>query len=367
MANIFESTAIGGMVLKNRLIRSATWENMADDKGHMTDPLFKVYADLAKGGVGMIITGYAFILEQEQPNPGMMGIYDDSFVAEYQQLTSMVHQHDSRIVAQIAYGGSQTGYPAEGRLIWGPSAVADLATGVIPTAMTQDDITTLVQAFGAAAKSAQAAGFDGVEMHGAHSYLLSQFLSPYYNHRSDNYAGSIENRARIFIEVYAQIRKQVGDDYPVLIKINAEDFIDGGATFEDCRYVCHQLAQRGIDAIEISGGTGASGGEIPARVKINTPDKEAYHARYAAQLAVELTIPIIVVGGIRSPAVIEQLLETTHIALFSLARPLLAEPDLPNRWQSGDRQRAKCVSCNGCLQTRPGGNLCILNLEKGIK
>ena len=202
-------------------------------------------------------------------------------------------------------------------------------------------------------------------MHDAHSYLLSQFLSPYYNRRDDNYGGSIENRARIFIEVYAQIRKQVDDDYPVLIKINAEDFIEGGATFDDCRTVCHQLAQRGIDAIEISGGTGASGVEIPARVKINSAEKEAYHAHYAAQLAEELDIPIITVGGLRSPEVIEHLLETSNIALFSLSRPLLTEPDLPKRWQSGDRQRAKCVSCNGCLQYRPGGNVCILNLKKG--
>lgn len=365
MAKIFEPTAIGRMALKNRLIRSATWENMADDKGHMTDKLFKVYEDLAKGGVGMILTGYAFVVEEEQPNPGMMGIYDDSFIAEYQQLTTMVHQHNSRIVAQIAYGGSQTGYPAEGRLIWGPSAVADLATKVVPTEMTQDDINTLVHAFGAAAKRAKEAGFDGVQMHGAHGYLLSQFLSPHYNRRSDHYGGSIENRARIFIEVYEQIRQQVGDDYPVLIKINAEDYFEDGAVFDDCRYVCHQLAQRGIDAIEISAGTFASGEKIPARAKINTPEKEAYHAQYAIQLANELDIPIITVGGLRSPEVIEQLLATSRVALFSLSRPLLTEPDLPNRWQAGDRQRAKCVSCNGCLQNRPGGNVCILNIKKG--
>ncbi|OEU71576.1 MAG: oxidoreductase [Desulfuromonadales bacterium C00003068] len=365
MAKIFEPTSINGMALKNRLIRSATWENMADDKGHMTDKLFKVYEELAKGGVGMILTGYAFVVEEEQPNPGMMGIYDDTFIAEYQQLTTMVHQHDSRIVAQIAYGGSQTGYPAEGRLIWGPSAVADLATAVVPTEMTQDDITTLVHAFGAAAKRAKAAGFDGVQMHGAHGYLLSQFLSPYYNRRSDQYGGSIENRARILIEVYEQIRKQVGDDYPVMIKINAEDYFEQGLVFDDCRYVCHQLAQRGIDAIEITGGTFASGDKIPARAKINTSEKEAYHAQYAIQLADELDIPIITVGGLRSPEVIELLLETSRVALFSLSRPLLSEPNLPNRWQSGDRQRAKCVSCNGCLQNRPGGNVCILNLKKG--
>lgn len=285
MATIFEPTNIKGMTLKNRLIRSATWENMADDKGHMTDNLFKVYEDLAKGGVSMILTGYTFVIKEEQPNPGMMGIYDDSFTTEYQQLTTMVHQHNSRVVSQIAYGGSQTGYPAEGRLIWRPSAIANLTTEVVPTEMTQQNITTVVHAFGAAAQRAKVAGFDGVQIHGAHNFLLSQFSNPYYNRRSDSYGGCIENRVRIFIEVYNQIHQQVGDNYPVMIKINAEDFIEGGATFADCRYVCHQLAERGIDAIEISGGINSSGVEIPARVKINTSEKEAYHGHYAAQLA----------------------------------------------------------------------------------
>ncbi len=360
MRSLFDATAINGIALKNRLVRSATWENMADPKGHMTDKLFQVYEDLARGGAGLIITGYAFVTADEQPNPGMMGIYHDSFIAEYRKLTDMVRSHGSRIVMQIVYGGTQTGYPAEGRIIWGPSEVADLATGVVPTPMTQGDIATLVQAFGDAAERAQAAGFDGVQMHGAHSYLLSQFLNPYYNRRSDEYGGSIENRARIIFEVYEEIRKRVGRNYPVLIKINAEDFMEGGATFEDIRFVCSQLAERGIDAIEISGGTGASGEKIPARVKIDTPEKEAYHATYAAQVAAEICVPVILVGGLRSPGVIEGLLESTSIDFFSLSRPLLAEPDLPKRWQQGDLLPARCISCNGCLQMRPGGNVCIL-------
>jgi 2,4-dienoyl-CoA reductase-like NADH-dependent reductase (Old Yellow Enzyme family) len=360
LRTLFEESKINGMTLKNRLVRSATWENMADAKGHMTEKLFRLYQDLAKGGVGMIITGYAFVTENEQPNPGMMGIYQDSFIDEYRELTEMVHAHGSRIVLQIAYGGSQTTYQSEGRVIWGASDIADLATKVIPTPMTREDISTLVQAFGSAAARAKEAGFDGVQFHGAHSYLLSQFLSPHYNRRSDEYGGSLENRARIFTQTYDEIRRRVGSDFLVLTKVHATDFVENGATFEECRYVCQQLAQRGIDAIEISGGSAASGERNPLRTKINSPDKEAYHAPYAAKLAAELSVPIIVVGGIRSPEVVEQLLEATNIAYFALSRPLLTEPDLPRRWQQGDCARSKCISCNGCQRMNPGGNVCVL-------
>jgi len=363
MKQIFEEARIGNMVLKNRLIRSSTWENMADEDGHMTYSLYEEYRKLAKGGVGLILTGYANVIREEQPNPRMMGIYDDSFLTEYRKLTDMVHEHGSRIVMQIAYGGSQTDFQPEGRLIWGPSAVADLATGVVPTAMTQEDIERLATAFAAAAGRVKAAGFDGVQIHGAHSYLLSQFLNPYYNRRTDEYGGSIENRSRIFLDVYTAIREQVGDTFPVLIKINCEDFITGGTTIEDSLILAKRLDERGIDAIEVSGGTAASGNCVPPRPKIDSPEKEAYHAAYATRIADAVDAPIILVGGLRSLDVIEALRKNTKIGFFSLSRPLLAEPDLPKRWQRGDRSRSRCVSCNGCLRNPPGGNRCVLPAE----
>jgi 2,4-dienoyl-CoA reductase-like NADH-dependent reductase (Old Yellow Enzyme family) len=362
MRKPFEETRIKSMKLKNRLVRSATWENMADEKGHMTDDLFSVYEGLARGGVGMIITGYAFILREEQPNPGMMGIYDDTFIDEYRRLTDMVHSHGSKIVMQIVYGGSFSGYPAEGRLIWSPSGVADLATSIVPKPMSKEEIRRLITAFGDAANRVKDAGFDGVQIHGAHSYLLSQFMNPYYNRRTDEYGGSIENRARIILEVYEEIRQRVGADYPVLIKINSEDFIEGGATREDSFALSKMLDERGIDAIEISGGGAGSGEKIPVRRKIDSREKEGYHAPHAARIAEQINAPVLVVGGLRSLEVIEELLEKTSIALFSLSRPLLAEPDLPNRWQSNNRAKSRCVSCNGCAKMPPGGNRCVVEV-----
>lgn len=361
MKQIFEEARIGKMTLKNRLVRSAMWENLATDKGYMSDRLFNLYEDLAEGGVGMIITGYAFVTPDEQPNPGMMGIYDDSFIEDYKKLTDMVHRHDSRIVMQIAYGGSQTGYQPKGREIWGPSAIPDLAFGVTPKTMTRDDIRSLVKAFGDAAVRVKAAGFDGVQIHGAHGYLLSQFLTPHYNQRNDEYGGGINNRVRIIEEVYEEIRQRVGSDYPVLIKINAEDFVENGLSFEECRFVAQRLAEMGIDALEISGGTFASGERNPCRTKINKAEEEAYHADYAAQIAKDVEVPVMLVGGLRTPEVIERLLKDTNIEFFSLARPLLAEPDLPRRWQKGNRARAKCISCNACLLNSQDGVHCTLN------
>ena len=360
MKQIFEESRIGTLKLKNRLIRSSTWENLADERGHMTYDLYEVYRKLAQGGVGLILTGYANVMKEEQPNPKMMGIYDDTFMTEYRKLTSMVHEHGGKIIMQIAFGGSQTDFSPTGRLIWGPSAVADLATGVMPTAMTRADIDRLVAAFGDAAYRVKVAGFDGVQIHGAHSYLLNQFLNPYYNRRIDEYGGSLENRARIFVDVYTTIRERVGQDFPVLFKINGEDFIEGGSTLDDNLALAKILDARGIDAIEVSGGTAASGNCTPSRTKIDSPDKEAYHAEHAARIAEAIKAPVILVGGLRSLSVIDSLLQSTNISHFSLSRPLLREPALPKRWQDGDTAGSLCISCNGCLRMPKGGNRCVL-------
>ncbi|GAB6099338.1 NADH:flavin oxidoreductase [Halanaerocella petrolearia] len=350
MKNLFNTTELSGVELKNRFMRSATWENIASQEGYLTGELVEVYQNLAQGGVGTIITGYAFVIEDEQPNPGMLGIYNDSFIDEYRELTELVHNEDSNIILQIAYGGSQTTYQPDNREIWGPSAVENLATGVTPTKMTKENIQELVDAFAKAGLRAKQAGFDGVEFHGAHGYLLSQFLTPYYNRRGDEYGGSIENRARIIFEVYEAIREKVGKDYPILIKINCDDFMEEGLTFTESKYVCEELAKKGVDAIEISGGSGsARDGKGASRTKIKTSEDESYFRDYAAQVASEVDVPIILVGGNRSFEVMNDILENTEIDYFSLSRPLLAEPNLINRWKSEDKSKAKCISCNQCF------------------
>lgn len=361
MKSLFDETLIQNIQLKNRFVRSATWENMADENGRLTDRLWKVYEGLAKGQVGLIITSFTFVLKEEQPSPGMLGMYSDSFIAEYRRMTDMIHSYGSRIVSQLVYGGSQTLYNPKERVIWGPSSVPEIGTGVIPKEMNKEEIKILVSAFGDAAFRAQQAGFDGVEIHAAHGYLLGQWLSPLHNQRQDEYGGSIENRSRLLVEVYEEVRRRVGTDYGVLIKISCQDFIPGGTKFTDVLHVCKELAKRGMDAIEMSGGILAAKELCAFRPNINSPEKEAYFEPYAAEVSKETGIPVILTGGLRTAQVMERILHQTPIEYFGMARPLLAEPGLVKRWQTGDFTPSKCLYCNKCRA--PEGNVCVLNRD----
>lgn len=364
MKKLSDNTCLKNVQLKNRFIRSATWERLATVDGRMSDRLFAIYEELARGQVGLIITSYTFIRQDEQPNPNMLGIYDDRALSGYHQLTDMVHGYGSAIVMQLVYGGTQSMHQTGKRTIWGPSAVAEMATGVVAKAMDVGEIRKLVIAFGDAAVRAQNAGFDGVQLHAAHGYLLGQWLSPYHNTRTDSYGGSIVNRARIILEAYEEIRRRCGKQFLVIIKINCEDFVPGGATFDDCRYVCSQLAQKGIDLIEISGGILAAEEKNRwARPELSSAEKEGYFAPYATQLAREIDVPVALVGGLKSFEVMERMLADTPIDYFSMCRGLMTEPDLVRRWlEGGDLSRAKCISCNKCRH--PEGNICIFHRKK---
>jgi len=359
MKALFDQTQINGMKLKNRFFRSATYDGVADEGGHLTTRLFQVYENLAKGGVGTIITGLTAVIGSEQRIPGQMGIYDDSFVGEYKQMTDMLHSHEANIILQIACLGSQSSPKGKtDKILLGPSAVEDLSYKVIPKEMTKQEIVFVQTAFADAAFRAKQAGFDGVQMHAAHGYLLSKFLTPYYNRRDDEYGGSIENRARMVLETYQAIREKVGLEYPVLAKINSEDYMEQGMTFADCKYVCHELAKLGINAIEISGGSSSSRPNEGSARKISI-EQESYYEDYAAEIAQDISIPVISVGGHRDFAALTNILNETSIEYIALCRPLIYESDLINRWQNGYMERAKCISCNKCF--RRDGTKCIFN------
>ncbi|WP_455537953.1 NADH:flavin oxidoreductase [Terrisporobacter sp.] len=368
MKKLFDKTQLLNMNMKNRFLRGALWESLADDKGHLTPELSAIYEELASGGVSTIITGYAFVTEDEQPNPGMMGIYDDSFIPEYKEFTDKIHDLGANIVMQIVYGGFMTNFNVGERTIWGPSTMENEVTKIWAKEITKDEIKYLVNAFAEATRRVKESGFDGVEIHCGHGYFLSQFLSPYYNKRNDEYGGSIENRGRIVFEIYQAMREEVGKDFPILIKLNSSDCIEeGGLTEEDSLYVAKKLADLGIDAIEVTGGNGSIKEVVDnnlgtSRTKVVvSKDRESYFRNYAAKLADMVDIPVILIGGNRNLDVIEDILNNTKIEYFSLARPLTSEPDLINKWASGDRKKPKCVSCNKCYQTP--GKRCILNIK----
>lgn len=354
MSRVFERCVINGMELANRFVRSATWEGMATETGAVTPKLIEKMAALARGGVGLIISGHAYVRQDGQASPWQLGIYDDELIEGLSAMTSVVHECGGRIVAQLAHGGN---FAAEQLIRQSPLVVSDYE-GLADSPrreMTLQDIRELVEAFAQAARRAKAAGFDGVQIHSGHGYLLSQFLSSVFNKRRDEYGSGVANRARIHLEVLEAVRAVVGANYPVLIKMNCQDFVENGLSLEDSVQVGGLLAETGLDAIELSGGLLTSKDLSPCRRGINSTDKEAYFREEARVFKQNLDIPLILVGGIRSIEVAEQLVEQGVTDYVSMSRPFIREPDLVNRWKNGDRRRASCKSDNLCFSPGQAG------------
>ena len=348
MSILFDPININGMLLPNRFVRSATWEGLATEGGSCTDRLTDKMIALAAGGVGLIITGHAYVHRRGQAGPWQLGIYDDKHVAGLSSMVEVVHRHDGKIVAQLAHAGLYADTELTGRLPLAPSAVDGLVQTQVEE-MSTADIDQVVKAFASAARRAKEAGFDGVQIHSAHGYLLSQFISPRFNLRTDSYGGEVLNRARVVLEVLESIRTQVGSDYPVLIKLNTGDFLESGLELTDAVEIGALLESAGIDAIELSGGTGASGKLRPVRIGIHREDQEAYFESAAREFRERIRTPLILVGGIRSFSVAERIVAQNIADCISMSRPFIREPDLVNRWKSGDRSRATCLSDNRCF------------------
>jgi 2,4-dienoyl-CoA reductase-like NADH-dependent reductase (Old Yellow Enzyme family) len=214
--------------------------------------------------------------------------------------------------------------------------------------MTPADIRAHIQAFGEGGAKARDAGFDAVQVHAAHAYLVNQFLSPVWNRRTDGYGGSLENRARFLLEVVAAIRERVGPDFPVLVKLTSGDFIDGGFTTDEAARVVRWLSERGVDAVEVSGGSRyASVNHVKPGIKRR--DDEAYFGENARRIKKEIDAPVILVGGIRSFETAESVVTSGTADFVAMCRPLICEPDLVARWAAGDRSKSRCLSDNKCL------------------
>jgi 2,4-dienoyl-CoA reductase-like NADH-dependent reductase (Old Yellow Enzyme family) len=350
MGKLFEPGTINRMAAPNRFVRSATWEGMATDDGAVTPKLIQTMAALARGGVGMIITSHAYIRKEGQAGPWQLGVYKDDLIEGLRDMAAAVHEYGATIIMQLAHAGAFAAERLTGITPWAASDVEGLAKRPRHE-MTIDDIRAVTLSFAEAAERAKTAGCDGVQIHAAHGYLLSQFLSPLYNRRTDEYGGGIQNRARFPLEVYRTIRSAVGPDFPVLAKVNCGDFVEGGLNTDDAVQFGRMLADAGLDALEISGGLLTGGRMSPSRM-VKNQEAEAYFRNEALSYRQVMNIPLILVGGIRSFETAEGLVDGGTVDFISMSRPFIREPDLVNRWRSGDRRTALCRSDNACF--KPG-------------
>ena len=336
MKRIFESASLGKLTLENRLIRSATWEGLADAAGHMPGELYQVYEGLAKGGVGAIISGFTSVADDDHYFGGMARLSNDGLIEGHKRLTDICHAKNRRVLVQLALG--------------------EYHRNIDIDEMSEADVAAVIRLFVDAARRAEKANYDGVQIHAAHNFFLSRFISPAYNHRSDAYGGSAAGRGKIILDILRAV-KDAAPGLHVTMKINCSDFMPGGLTPMESLDICRLCTEAGMDSIEVSGnGTSVAG--IKAGVN------EAYFKDFALALADMVSIPIILVGGHRSLESMESVLNEGKIEFLSLSRPLVREPDLPSRWQRGDTAPSKCVSCNMCYQTP--GHKCVFRLKGGV-
>jgi len=346
--DLFSPAEIGSLRLKNRLVRSATAERLASDPmGRATPALASLYGELAEGGVGLIVTGHAYVHALGRCHPEMLSVHCDEMLPGLQTLTTAVHDAGGLVAMQINHGGRHSDWDTVPDVV-APSPVPT-REGRTPRELTAGEISKLVDAYGQAARRAKLAGFDAVQIHAAHGYLISQFLSPHTNRRTDGWGGDAERRVRFLAAVCEAVRGQVGHAYPVFTKLGMADNLDwvpDGLRPEDGARIVSQLAGLGLDAVEVSGGYGDS--DFNQRMTVGSKVPEAYFRSFARRAKAATHLPVILVGGLRSRSVMDDVLSSGDADLIALCRPLIREPDLPNRLRSGEATVAACISGGRC-------------------
>lgn len=342
MTKLNDPFILKGRKIKNRFFRSATGENMATSLGHVTDQLLNLYYNLAEGGTGLIVTGITTVDPSGKTLVNQTGVWDDEHIPGLKKLANVIHE----------YGGEgtfctvQLHHSSMGNYGFSNGVQKDFTL----RDLSEEKIKSTINQFALAAGRLKKAGFDGVAVHGAHGYLISAFVTPAINNRTDRWGGSLENRMRFPIEIYSAVRKEVGDDFPILWKMNTSDFDENGQGIEDYLKLAKKLSEVGVDLIEMSGGL-KDQTKLRAKLKKEAGPREAYFRDAIPRFreAVGDRTALVHTGGLRSLEIMEEVLNE-GVDFIGLSRPLIAEPDLPNRLlYSPDKRPAKCTSCLKCL------------------
>jgi len=341
MSILFEPYRVRNLYLRNRFMRSATTSAWADEEGVVRDAHVRLYRGLARGAVGLIVKGHLYVADNGKAHDGMAGISSDRHIPMLRRLTDAVHGEGGSIVAQLNHAGV-VHRPDRA----GPSGYSE--DGWTAREMTVDEIEAAVESFGDAAERAMQAGFDGVQIHGAHGYLISQFLSRHVNTRTDRWGGSPRNRMRLLMEVYDEVRARVGN-HPVLLKLNCDDFSPPGFTVEDSVRVAVAIAEKGVDLIEVSGGGRGQREELRARARHRDPAyAELAFAGHASRIRdATRPTPMALVNGFRRLETMQKAVDMGLTDVVSMSRPFIREPDLVRRLQHG-QQMVSCTRCDAC-------------------
>ena len=352
--HIFEPFTIKHMTVKNRIVMTPMGTNYGEQNGEMSFLHINYYEQRAKGGTGLLIVENASVDSPQGSNgTTQLRIDQDNYIPRLFKLCETVHKHGSCIAIQINHAGASA---QSARINMQPVSASDVpskAGGEIPRPLEKDEIMHIVKKYGEAAKRAQIAGFDAVEIHAGHSYLISQFLSPLTNKRTDEFGGSLENRARLAKLVIEEVRRQVGPFFPIFVRISADEFMEGGNTLDDCLDYL-QYFQEEVDVFDVSAGLN---GSIQYQIDANyLPD--GWRSYMAKAVKERYGKPCMTMGNIRNPQVAEDILARGDADLIGMGRGLIADPDWCNKAQYGDVcDIRKCISCNvGCVGNRIGGN-----------
>jgi len=372
MSILFASTKIKNLEIPNRFVRSATFDAGAEN-GFVSDWQLELFRTLVKGGVGLIISGIFHVTDLvAKVSPVQNLLTSDEFIPGLKKLAAAVHEDGSRLAVQIFHPGRES-FRRLNPLGMEAPGPTQIKMGEDPyfegscREMASDEVWAIVKAFGDTARRVKEAGCDAVQIHGAHAYLVAEFLSPQSNRRNDEWGGSLQNRLKLHTEIYKAIRAKVGEDYPVMIKLGVADGFPGGLQLEEGLNAAVQLAELGYDCIEVSQGLrGAKWGQTEFRDKITKREREAYFRDWARLVKERVNVPVMMVGGIRSLDMMEAFVTNKEADFISLCRPLIREPDLVTSWRNGQSRQPTCISCNKCFENVVGGNRLRCMVEKKI-
>jgi 2,4-dienoyl-CoA reductase-like NADH-dependent reductase (Old Yellow Enzyme family) len=375
MEKVFEPIKLAGITFSNRIIRSATFEGMSDKNGKPTEQCLNKYEALARGGVGGIITGFIGVSQQGKASDNMAMIDKAENVETFKEITKRMHEMGTPIIAQLNHCGGQSKEESAHMPVVAPSKISDYKANE----MTKAEILDAIEAFVQGIKRAKEAGFDGVQLHAAHGYLLSEFVSHRMNRRDDEWGGNTENRFRILKMIFERAREEV-ENYPIIVKLNGYETLKNGIKIEESVKIAKLLEQVGCDGIEVSNGTLKAGlatirGQVPwkmiaaqneklnkmpefmknfvgiiAKKTVPQPQpKYLYNMGAAMSIKKAVNIPVILVGGITKLEEIEDLINNDKCDAVSLCRPFIIETDLVNKFKTGKQTQSKCIQCNFCI------------------